>query len=166
VPYLIDGHNLIGQLDGVSLADPDDEAKLVAQLRSFMARQRKRCTVVFDQGLPGGPSRELSTHSVRVVFAHSGTTADRIILERIRNVRDTAGLIVISADHEIIEAARRRQVQVIPPAVFARQMEAPVPPQEDARARDPNPRLSSAEVEDWLRLFGESPPENDDGGPS
>ena len=49
-----------------------------------MARNGKRCTVIFDGGLPGGWSRDLSTYSVQAVFAHGGTSADAIILERIR----------------------------------------------------------------------------------
>ena len=56
MPLLIDGHNLIGrgQLPGLRLDDPDDEAKLVTRLRAYCARARKRATVVFDRGLPGG----------------------------------------------------------------------------------------------------------------
>lgn len=33
--YLIDGHNLIARTPGLSLADPDDEAKLVQLLRRW-----------------------------------------------------------------------------------------------------------------------------------
>ena len=54
MPILIDGHNLIGRLPDLRLDDPDDEAKLVLRLRAYAARTRKRITVVFDQGLPGG----------------------------------------------------------------------------------------------------------------
>lgn len=152
MPYLIDGHNLIGQLPDLSLDDPHDEAKLVERLRSFMAHRRKRCTVVFDGGLPGGPSRDLSTGSVRVVFAHGGTTADRIILERLRNTRDAQRWIVVTADHEIVAFARRCHARVLSPADFAREMQAAhtITPSED----DPNPRITPQDVQEWLRLFG------------
>ena len=60
MPLLIDGHNLIGRLPDLRLDDPQDEAKLVARLRVYHARTGKRVTVVFDRGLPGGRSRELS----------------------------------------------------------------------------------------------------------
>jgi predicted RNA-binding protein with PIN domain len=149
VPYLIDGHNLIGQMPGLDLDDPHDEAKLVERLRSYMLRKRKRCTVVFDGGLPGGLSRDLSTASVRVVFAHGGTTADAIILERIRNARDPASLTVISADREIIDVAVRRRCRVLSPSAFAAELNAPSVPDD----RDPNSHLTPDEVEEWLRLF-------------
>ncbi len=155
MPYLIDGHNLIGQLPDLSLDDPHDEAKLVERLRSFMAHRRKRCTVVFDGGLPGGPSRDLSTGSVRVVFAHGGTTADRIILERLRTTRDAHAWIVVTADREIIAVARRCHARVLSPAEFARQMQSAHQEHVPAALKDnPNPRVTPEDVQEWLRLFG------------
>lgn len=148
MPYLIDGHNLIGQFG--SLADPHDEARLVERLRGYMARKNQRCVVVFDSGLPGGLSRDLSTPSVQAVFAHGGTTADAILLERIRSLRDPGHWIVVSADQEIVNAARRRRMTVIAPADFAATMSSPALPDDE----DPNPRLSPEEIEEWLRLFG------------
>lgn len=154
MPYLIDGHNLIGQLPDLSLDDPHDEAKLVERLKGAMARRRQRCTVVFDGGLPGGPSRDLSSYSVQVVFAHGGTTADAIILERIRETRDRGSLTIVSADREIMAAARRRRMRVIAPQAFAAMLDAPVPAESDEAL--PDRLLSQDEVADWLRLFGKA----------
>jgi predicted RNA-binding protein with PIN domain len=159
VPYLIDGHNLIGQIADLRLDDPHDEAKLVERLKSFMARKRKRCVVVFDGGLPGGLSRDLSTASVQAVFAHGGTTADAIIMERLRRLPDPGNWIVVSADHEITDAAARRRVRVLSPAEFAAGMNGPTLPDDDA---DPDPHLSPDEVDDWLRLFGEDSSTNEE----
>ncbi len=154
MPYLIDGHNLIGQLPGITLQDPDDELRLVERLRGVMGRKRARCTVVFDAGLPGGPSRELSTPSVQVVFAHSGTTADRIILERIRNARDATRWIVVTNDQAIASQARRRGMRVMWSGVFAREMSAPAPIPDD---ENPNPHVTPDELDEWLALFGGEP---------
>ncbi len=155
MPYLIDGHNLIGQLPDLSLDDPHDEAKLIERLKGFMAHRRKRCTVVFDGGLPGGPSRDLSTGSVRVIFAHGGTTADRIILERLHNTADTHAWVVVTADREIIAEAQRCHARVQSPADFAREMHSSHETHAPTTLKDnPNPRLSPQDVEEWLRLFG------------
>jgi hypothetical protein len=154
VPYLIDGHNLIGQMAELSLDDPHDEAKLVERLRQFAARKGKRCVVVFDSGLPGGLSRDLSSSGVQVIFAHGGTTADAIILERLRYLPDPANWTVVSADREISRAAERRRVPVIAPANFAAAMRGPTAPDDD---EDPNPHLSPNEIDAWLRLFGRDP---------
>jgi predicted RNA-binding protein with PIN domain len=152
VPYLIDGHNLIGQIGDLSLDDPHDEAKLVERLRGYMARLGKRCTVIFDGGLPGGLSRDLSTPSVQAVFAHGGTTADAILLERIRNLRDPQNWIVVSGDQAIARAAIQRRIRVMTPAEFAAAMNRPAVPDDDDE--NPNARLSPGELDEWLRLFG------------
>lgn len=149
MPYLIDGHNLIPLIPNIDLADPYDEVKLIDHLKRLMARKRKRCTVVFDHGLPGGMSRELSTHSVEVVFAHSGTDADRIIIERIRKARDPASLIVVSADRRIVDAARRYGARVASPEAFAVDLGARLAPDES----DSKPRQSPDELDYWKQVF-------------
>jgi len=150
MPLLIDGHNLIGRMPDLSLDDPDDEAKLVARLRTYCMRTRKRATVVFDQGLPGGPSEPLSRGGVKVVFAPAGHTADSILRERIRRARDPRGLTVITSDREILAAARARGVRVMRSERFAHELVAA------PRATGVDDvHLSPEEVDEWLRMFGE-----------
>jgi uncharacterized protein len=58
MPLLIDGHNLISQIPGLSLSDPDDEGDLVMLLRRYTtARRGRKVVVVFDHGVYGHPSR-------------------------------------------------------------------------------------------------------------
>ena len=149
MPLLIDGHNLIGRLPDLRLDDPDDEAKLVARLRTYCARTRKRITVVFDRGLPGGCSLELSGGGVEAVFASTGHTADGILCERVRRARDPHGLTVVTSDREVIAAARTRGARVVRSEEFAAQLG--VKAEADVKA---DVRLSAKEVEEWLRVFG------------
>jgi len=148
MPILIDGHNLIGRLPDLHLDDPEDEAKLVARLRGYAARTRKRVTVVFDQGLPGGHSLALSGGGVEVVFASAGHAADGILRERIRHARDLRGLTVVTSDQRIVVAAEARGAQVVSSEEFAARLGAPGPA---PVGRDV--QLSVEEVEEWLRVF-------------
>jgi predicted RNA-binding protein with PIN domain len=148
MPLLIDGHNLIGQLQGLRLDDPDDEAKLVQQLKGYAARNRKRITVVFDQGLPGGKSLGLSGGGVSVVFASPGRSADGILVERIRGVSNPRGLIVVSSDRRVVAAAQAHGARVVRAEEFAEQMEMPVGAEDDSDVR-----LSADEVAHWLQVF-------------
>ena len=156
--YLIDGHNLIGQLPDISLKDPNDEAKLVQKLIGFSARQQKRVVVVFDSGLPGGKSR-LSTGPVEVIFASQGSSADNVMKERIKHARDPGQWIVVSNDREVLSAARERRMATLTSAEFAPKLQSdPTPlkpkrkPSEDAgEAADVH--VSPAEVEAWLKIF-------------
>ena len=152
MPYLIDGHNLIAQMPGVSLSDPDDEVQLILRLRQFAAHKRQKITVVFDHGVPGGWSRDLSTGPVKVVFAGSHTNADRVILERIREAKTPTDIKLVSSDGEIRRAAEARRVQVISSQDFAAALHKP-PPREPHRDARENLQLNKDEVKEWMRVF-------------
>lgn len=151
--YLIDGHNLIDQMPDISLSDPQDEAKLVQRLKQFAARHRCRCTVVFDHGLPGGPAQHLSNSQVEVIFAHSGTDADRIIQQRLKAQVDRRALAVVSNDQQVIAEAARLKIAAISSCDFARRLigNTAVSAGDD---KPPDRPLSPAELQEWERLFG------------
>ncbi|NPA90551.1 MAG: hypothetical protein GXO55_03740 [Chloroflexi bacterium] len=152
MPYLIDGHNLIGTglLPGISLSDEDDEAKLVRLLRRFQPRVKTHITVVFDRGLPGGFSSSLSGGGVEVIFAGAtGQTADEVIKARIRRARHPEALRVVTNDGDVQNLARRRGCKVIRAHRFARELLRPL----SASSAREDVRLSPEEVEEWLALF-------------
>ncbi len=121
MPYLIDGHNLIGQTPELSLSDPDDERKLVELLRAFMVRSRKKGTVIFDNGQPGG-SGNWSNSMLEVVFARGPHSADDLIRRRLINEVNPRGLVVVSGDQAVARAAQAAHARVQSSAEFARQM--------------------------------------------
>jgi predicted RNA-binding protein with PIN domain len=151
---LIDGHNLIGQTPGLSLADPNDEQKLIVMLRRYAARKQARIVVVFDSGNPGGKSKELSGGNVSAIFSGSHTIADRILMERIRELKKSGDWVVVSSDREVQQAAQQRKMTVWTSADFARKL-GPAP-QRDTLAAPPTAKdsgLTKAEVDEWLRVF-------------
>lgn len=155
MPYLIDGHNLIGQLPDIRLDDPNDEALLVQKLTGFVARTKTNCVVVFDQGLPSGQSR-MSTRGVQVVFAPHRSNADDIMIERIRKTPDPQNWTVVSSDNQVLGYARRRKMRIQRSPEFAVILRRPAPKPKDEK---PGPdvaddvRLTPEEVEEWLGIF-------------
>jgi len=155
MPLLIDGHNLIGsgKLPGISLADEDDELKLVRLLRRYHSRVRKKITVFFDAGLPGGRSRELSSSGVEVIFARDrGQRADDLIASRLQRAANPRGLTVVTSDRTLADIARARGARVISSAEFAAWLTTPLPSSQRPREEPP---LSPQEVEEWLAFFGQ-----------
>lgn len=156
--YLIDGHNLIGKMSDINLDDPDDEVELVLRLRSWAARGRKRkVTVIFDHGLPGGVERGLSSGSVKVIFAPSGRTADSLLIKRIGNVNNPGEYTLISSDQRIIRSAERRRMNVLRSEQFADKMD-----QEQDKGKErpavesiEDPALNSDEIDMWLNMFSQ-----------
>jgi len=151
MPFIIDGHNLIGQLPGLSLADPDDEQKLVMLLRGHLLRARKKGTVVFDRGQPTGQG-SLSNSTLTVRFARPPRTADEVIVELVRADRNPRGLTVITSDARLQAAVRERGATVRDAASFAHELlAAPMIPDQKEKG------LSRAEVEEWEREFKARP---------
>ena len=153
MPYLIDGHTLIGPLPDISLQDPNDEALLVQKLIGFTARTGKRCVVVFDYGLPGGTSR-MSTRAVQVVFASQRSSADRVMIERIGKIPDPREWIVVTSDQDVREIARKRRMNVLRSDEFADLMKNPPKPVVDA-GEAADVYVPPDEVDEWLNLFGD-----------
>jgi hypothetical protein len=159
--YLIDGHNLIARVPGLSLADPDDEVKLLQLLKRWaVADARRKVTVIFDKGLPGGEAKHLSGGGVRAIFAPDNRSADSLIIRRIEGIEDPAQHTVVSSDGAILRAAQRRRVPTQRSEVFAAAMvnerTFPGAARPAADPRD-NPSISPNEVSEWLELFGPEP---------
>ena len=153
MPYLIDGHNLIGALPGIDIEDPNDEAKLVIKLRGFVARKKTKCTVIFDGGLPGGASR-MSSRSVTVIFASSAhSNADALLKRRIDKIRDVKGWTLVSSDRDVVSRARARRMPHMSAQEFARELQRPAA-QSSADDQDEKPNPSQADADYYMRLFG------------
>lgn len=160
--YLIDGHNLIARTPGLSLSDPDDEAKLVRLLRRWVAADsRRKVTVIFDAGLPAGEARHLSGGGVKAVFAPNNSSADAVLMRRIEAIGNPPEFVVVSSDGAVAAAAARRRVAVERAEDFAAAMmtdrrfagggDKPVAERPDAPAMNPD------ELQEWLALFGPEP---------
>lgn len=151
MPFLIDGHNIIAAMESIELDDPNDEAKLVMKLRAWFSHIRRKAVLVFDGGVPGGPSPTLSTADVKVIFAaRHHTIADRIIRERLRDLPDAPNWTVISSDHEVLDAARSTGAKTMTAQEFADLIERP--PEADKEKPD---AISAADVQAWLQIFPE-----------
>lgn len=154
MPYVIDGHNLIHVMPGIELDEEHDEVRLVQKLRGFFGRIGKKAEIVFDHGLPGGHSRDLSNSQVKVTFAPAHRlSADAVIMKRIRASRDAAQLVVVSSDREVRDAARAGRARVMTSQEFVAFMEETLA---DAieQDRSEDVQLSASEVDAWLHMFG------------
>jgi hypothetical protein len=154
--YIIDGHNLIGKMPDISLKDPDDEVQLILRLRSWTAVSKKRqVTVYFDGGIPGGKNVRLSTPQVRVIFASESKTADTLIINRIKKVKNPPEYTLVTNDQAIIKTANERKMPHLRSEKFALRLgkqwdETPPGP----TFSDDDPILSDMEVQEWLNAFG------------
>lgn len=181
MPLLIDGHNVIGSgvLENISLQDENDEELFVSRLRVWRSNYRGKMTVIFDRGIVGGASRELSGGGVEVIFARNPQQADDWIMRRIQ--RRPQGLIVVTNDRALRQEADLYDIETWQADEFVQRMESrpgrsPAAhvdasrqgsgtPSAENREAMPNDQgaesevyLSDREVSEWLEMFGPSEP--------
>lgn len=167
VNLLVDGHNLIGQLEDLSLTDPHDEAKLTMAIKSYCMRSRAKATIIFDNGMPGGFSRELSNSSVQVYFAPPRTKADTILMQRAKDMMSQNEFIMVTSDRQIVRLCYAYGIETMASEEFAlmlgfRPVEVEEPDEVTGVTRrrvtivyekDPNPVVSVDEIAYWLPIF-------------
>jgi predicted RNA-binding protein with PIN domain len=151
VPILIDGHNLIGRLSTLSLADPDDEERLIRVLRSYQAHIGKAVTVVFDPGAAFALPTARRQGRFEAVFAPHGSTADAVIIRRIKKSRNPRGWLVVTSDRELSSVVESLGARVESADTFAARLNALGTGAEPRDWREEP--LSSDEVDAWLDLF-------------
>ena len=150
MPYLIDGHNLIGKIPGLRLDELDDEQSLIELLQGFCQKTRKDVEVYFDVSATGHARAHVHGR-VTARFVRSGETADNAMARRLKTLgKAAANWTVVSSDNEVRASAKRSRSRVLSSDEFARELLADggeYPFQQDKK-------LSNDEVDDWLELFG------------
>jgi uncharacterized protein YaiI (UPF0178 family) len=135
MPWLIDGSNVLGAMR-VDRHGEEGKRGLVRLLAGFARANRTRVTCIFDGPEPPSFARHLG--AVSVVFS-AGRSADDIIVERAAQGR---GWSVVTSDRGLANRVQRRQVEVIAPVAFIRQMEAAASTESDI-------------VDDWDAYFSD-----------
>jgi predicted RNA-binding protein with PIN domain len=166
---IIDGYNLMyaaGILPAGSGARPGagsfERSRLA--LLNFIAEtvaesELSTTTVVFDAAAaPPGLPRTLTHRGVTVQFSSGYNDADELIEELILKSTSPRRLTVVSSDHRLHRAARRRKAQAIDSDVWHAQVIAHRNQPRDDRPtapQKPGTPVAMSEVEFWLKKFTE-----------
>jgi predicted RNA-binding protein with PIN domain len=156
VEVLIDGYNLLhaAGLAKSRYARGELQRRRLTLLqllgRLLDPEVQSRTTVVFDshRAPPDDPS-SVVTSSVRVRFSKAPLEADDLIEQLLREHSSPAQVLVVSSDHRLHKAARRRGATAIDSDVFLDQLEDdadPSPPVRTSKAKTPQAPKSAGEL--------------------
>jgi len=166
MPLLIDGYNLLhvsgvfGRGTALTELHRSREALLAFLAASLTKAECETTTIVFDAaGAPPGLPQSYKYEGLQVEFARDPGNADEL-LERLIVAHDTPRkLVVVSGDHRVQRAAKRRRATAIDSdrwwaelCAERRQRGAKVP----APAAKPTGSPSSFEVDYWVRQFADA----------
>ncbi len=153
MPYLIDGHNLIPKIPGMSLTRLNDEDELIVMLQTYCRVKRQAVEVFFD-GAPAGRAGVEKKGALIVHYVTVGSKADYAIHARLIKLGKAAkNWRVVTSDRQVQAEARARGAEVIKSELFAVELgRAALEAQEKARQSG---ELEVGSVDEWLREFGE-----------
>lgn len=130
--FIIDGYNLMHAAGLARVHHPPGDlankrlALLAKLARRMSIEERKRCTVVFDAiDAPPKRSGRFTYESMVVLFAEPGHEADETIEQLITQHSAPRQLQVVSSDHRLQTAIRRRRGTGIDSDVFLKGLESP-----------------------------------------
>ncbi len=150
MPYLIDGHNLIGAHPAISLDDPEDELRLVQALQAFAGREGRSIWVYFDAAGPASP-KSFRAGRVQARFVTPPRTADDAICEHLRRLgREASNWTVVSSDQQVSQTARQAGARALSSQEFIRRLAEADDEQPEEK---PAANLTAEELETWQRLF-------------
>lgn len=156
---LIDGYNLLhasgvfGTVGRTSL-EASREALLDWLGEVLTDAQRQRTTIVFDaREAPPGLPRSGKKHGIQIHFAPRGCEADEMLEDLIRDHDSPRGLLVVSSDHRIQRAARRRRAQSIDSDRWVAEFRHRLLP--DPGTPDQREAPSPEELQSWIDEFSE-----------
>ena len=167
---LIDGYNLlhVTGLSGPEIARSEIRAGALQRARNALLKflatslddgERQLTTVAFDSNAaPPGLPRESRYRGITVQYATGYESADELLEELIRKASAPRSLTVVSSDHRVQRAARRRKARAVDSDVWYAEMRAASREQTSPTAAS-SPKLagplSAEEVAAWLDEFGD-----------
>ncbi|RIK86705.1 MAG: hypothetical protein DCC67_02510 [Planctomycetota bacterium] len=158
---LIDGYNLL-HVTGITGRRGDLQGAREALLR-FLAsavepKERRATTIVFDAAeAPPGLPRTVVMEEMTVRYASEYESADALLEELIAENNVPRALLVVSSDHRVQRAARRRRAKFVDSDVWfadavrrrQRLRNLPAPP----RMVKPSGPLAEDEISYWVAEF-------------
>jgi predicted RNA-binding protein with PIN domain len=155
MPYIIDGHNLIPHLPGLSLQDLDDEIGLLQVLGQFANMHRTKVEVYFDHA-PAAQSRSINRGLVKAVFVRQSSTADNAIKARLSQLgKKSKNWTVVSSDREIRAEARSIQSRVLTAPEFAELLRKGPAQKQFEGEKTEDPDQANLEVDYWMEQFSQ-----------
>jgi hypothetical protein len=162
---LIDGYNLL-HASGILPRNvgPATLERARSALVDFLATaidaaELSRTTIVFDaKEAPPGLPDAYDHAGMTILFARDYDDADVLLIELIRVDSAPLKLTVVSSDHQVQRAARRRRAKAVDSdrwcAELLRDRRLPRVSSDEPDVKPPAP-LSALEVRHWLREFGD-----------
>ena len=112
--YIIDGYNLIGKLNSISLSDSQKEDKCISYLQNLPSKTQDRFYCVFDGKSKYSDYKSVQTYaSITVIYTDPAQSADSYIINYCDSKKNRSGIIGVSSDNDILYNLRKLKVKTL-----------------------------------------------------
>lgn len=145
MPYWFDGNNLIGQSVASARADSKTRRAFLSSLSRYRKAGGGRFLVYFD-----GDDSDRSAAPPGIAVRYSAPlSADEAIIRRLREIRHTSEVIIVSNDRELMNRCRNAGARTLNWGQFISKIQSrPISSQATGDLKEP------VDVEDWMKYFG------------
>lgn len=156
--YIIDGNNLLGQVDPAGIRDPASREVFLRRLLAFQRSTRTRIILIFDGHPEGEPARTDLTEKFSIHYPEAGEDADAVIQNMIEARTDKRRLVLVSSDRVLRDFARARSVKSLTSQEFDKDLRRILRQRrKDNELRKAPFSPSPLEVRLWGEMFEEDP---------
>jgi predicted RNA-binding protein with PIN domain len=150
--WIIDGHNLIPHVPGLSLSDPDDEDALIFWLQEYTRKTSDTIELFFDKAAIGQKS-PVKHGRIIVNYVPASTIADQAIISRLQKLAArAANYTVVSSDHFVQTNARASRAKIMESSTFVDRVTHTLKSNNPA-SPDTSHQLKDEEIQWWLDFF-------------
>jgi predicted RNA-binding protein with PIN domain len=146
---IIDGHNLIGRMRGLSFEDEErGREEVLRRVGAVKGSGGEPVLVVFDGNRP---DRRVSGRfgGVRVAYSAAGRSADDEIVARLESSQ-RKDITVVTSDRNLADRCRARGASILSAQLFVARLD-PISSKGSKTPEKPEP--GPGEVERWLSIF-------------
>ena len=161
--FIVDGYNLIYQVGQLkkSLSDSLEAARFNLELaiRNYLVAKNVSVYLIYD-GAKVGYFESMTYKNLKVIFSKPTENADQLIKRIVRQHPRKNQITVVTLDNDILQYIRSAGAGSMTPREFFQRI-SKCEQQVDISQKY-NATLSPEEIQEWLALFENHNPNNDD----
>ena len=147
--YLLDAYNIIGRSDHIQLSEKDKEQRFIEWMQRII-RPKDHFMIVFDGQDPLiGFARTHKYKQMTVIYTEGTRNADRYIIDKTSKIKSRMGVMVVSSDRAIQDAAKQNRIAFQDVDTFLKTYRDT----RDYLDGKPSRSVSENEVTAWLNEF-------------
>ncbi len=156
--FIIDGYNYILRHSHIDMSEEhalwDAREQLIRQMIAYLGQKPIRITIVFDGQDLKGIAKTPRPAGISVKFSKAPTKADPVIIHLVQKSKSPQNITVVTSDNGLANVCKSYGCEVLSSEEFSARIDKERETEKILHKYDYT--MPAKELDEWLRLFGES----------